>query len=260
MSSSPAQLTYFPPVLCLWGQINWGRRVRKHLLAMLLSLKLHLARTLFTLFCRAYLLRSELPHPHSQNCESLPWLFTKHMRLQSQLLKGDIFGHIHYGILLQIMFSLTCSDLSDIQFEVKSTVSNDFTLSLRLPPGHLLRISPVAPVTPSKANEGGERLVDIGTAAQPAQYIGPGCWSSRLESSVTIHFKLWPERMSRMAKTAHVAKIPAENTFPQKKHVYRIIYAYFVENQKLKTFAVFCKQIEYHYFFCCKSCWPPFLS
>ena len=154
MSSSPAQLTYFPPVSCLWGQINWGRRVRKHLLAMLLSLKLHLARTLFTLFCQPYLLRSELPHPHSQNCESLPWLFTKHMRLQSQLLKGDIFGHIRYGILLQIMFSLTCSDLSDIQFEVKSTVSNVFTLSLRLPPGHLLRISPVAPVTPSKANEG----------------------------------------------------------------------------------------------------------
>ena len=69
------------------------------------------------------------------------------------------------------MFSLTCSDLPDIQFEVKSTVSNDFTLSLRLSLGHLLRISPVAPVTPSKANEGGERLVDIGTAAQPAQYI-----------------------------------------------------------------------------------------
>ena len=195
MSSSPAQLTYFPPVSCLWGQINWGRRVRKHLLAMLLSLKLHLARTLFTLFCRPYLLRSELPHPHSQSCESLPCLFTKHMRLQSQL-RVIFFGHIHYGILLQVMFFLTCSDLADIKFEVKTTVSNDFTLSLRLPPGHLLRISPVAPVTPSKANEGGERLVDIGTAAQPAQYIGPGCWSSRLESSVTIHFKLRPESMS----------------------------------------------------------------
>ena len=215
MSSSPAQLTYFPPVSCLWGQINWGRRVRKHLLAMLLSLKLHLARTLFTLFCRPYLLRSELPHPHSQNYKSLPCLFTKHMRLQSQL-RVIFFGHIHYGILLQVMFFLTCSDLADIKFEVKTTVSNDFTLSLRLPPGHLLRISPVAPVTPSKANEGGERLVDIGTAAQPAQYIGPRCWSSRLETSVTIHFKLRPESMSRMTKNAHVSKIPAENTFPRK--------------------------------------------
>ena len=146
MSSSPAQLTYFPPVSCLWGQINWGRRVRKHLLAMLLSLKLHLARTLFTLFSE--------PTCYVQSYLILILKIEKHMRLQSQLLKGDIFGHIHYGILLQIMFSLTCSDLSDIQFEVKSTVSNDFTLSLRLPPGHLLRISPVAPVTPSKANEG----------------------------------------------------------------------------------------------------------
>ena len=196
MSSSPAQLTYFPPVSCLWGQINWGRRVRKHLLAMLLSLKLHLAQHFLpcfadpTCYVQSYLILilkvAKVCLASLRNicdCKVSFW-------------RVIFFGHIHYGILLQVMFFLTCSDLADIKFEVKTTVSNDFTLSLRLPPGHLLRISPVAPVTPSKANEGGERLVDIGTAAQPAQYIGPGCWSSRLESSVTIHFKLRPESMS----------------------------------------------------------------
>ena len=135
---------------------------------MLLSLKLHLAQHFLpcfadpTCYVQSYLI---LILKVAKVCLAS----LRNMRLQSQLRV------IHYGILLQIMFSLTCSDLPDIQFEVKSTVWNDFTLSLRLPPGHLLRISPVAPVTPSKANEGGERLVDIGTAAQPAQYIGPGC-------------------------------------------------------------------------------------
>ena len=64
-----------PPVSCLWGQINWGCTVGKHLLAMLLSETA--PRPLFTLFCQTYL----LSHPHCH----LPPIFTKdnHLSLRS---------------------------------------------------------------------------------------------------------------------------------------------------------------------------------